>query len=162
MGSLLYLHKRMVMLKELSEFLGYFAFRTQNTNMGMFGARSLKPTTLWSGEAWLPELYRKSSRSDMKALNSDGNTRNYTDTQGRRRFTAGPRLKGTETYPKGFGLALCELWKTHRLHRPLLPVPDFVDNETQSFSFTRDTWADADLVSVAAEVGLHCSRLMFP
>ncbi len=74
-------------------------FHEVHTWMDGFGARSAKPTRLYSSEKWLPTL----ARPAPKGCDSSGVVVCGPD---RRAVSGGPRLKQTQEYPEDFARAI--------------------------------------------------------
>lgn len=83
----------------------------QHISMGAFGAKSLKPTWLYSSSEAIEELAEFSQpfdRDERIAL-----VEHYHDASGKSRIKGNQMLKGSQSYPRGFGRALSKLRTRH-------------------------------------------------
>ena len=151
--SLVFKHDRMRMLIDMMKKLNVGGPFFQNTSLGMFGAESAKPITLMSSESWVSKLYRKRDRT----FNSEGNTVYSIDANGNSRYTAGPKLKGTQTYPAGFGTEVCRLYLENK--KKLTVDADDLDTDSDDDPVTADLWEDARLEALASAVGFDPTKM---
>ena len=77
-----------------------------NTFMGAYGAGSRKLTTLRSNAPWVMLLQKQLSDDDKVRVNSVGIATQYTNADGKRCATGGPKLKQTQEYHAEYGNAL--------------------------------------------------------
>ncbi len=83
--------------------------------MGVYGARCVKPTTLMGTAPYLQLLACKCSASLRHQLQEEGvqTTTRWTDSTGRRRCQGTAALKGAQEYPEGFGAAHALAFQAH-------------------------------------------------
>ena len=115
--------------------------------MGSYGAASPKPTFLWSPSTTvinfsLPLPDREwESMVDKKTM-PDGSVQ----------VSGNSRLKGSQTYPRQFGLATVRVWRT-------APKRDLPVAKPQPFNVwqplsKRDMWSDANLTEIMQYLSL--------
>eukprot|EP00974_Lingulodinium_polyedra_P064495 6231397-Lingulodinium_polyedra.AAC.1 len=129
-SSLMHLHPRMVMLRNLSKAHKGIGYNEIKTNMGAFGARTRKPTNLFSGEAWLPKLARKLPKGFQ------GDSSGVTSVHGGA-VTGGPRLKETQAYTPELGVAIVEGYKRRA---ECIDIPSSEDESIVTNQEDEDTW----------------------
>ena len=80
--------------------------------MGFFGAKSLKPTWLYSTET-ITEIDKFQKTSSKMFCKKDGwqTAKQYTDKKGTKKVVGGKDLKRSQSYPAGFGCAVQKLYK---------------------------------------------------
>jgi len=105
--SLLFEHPRMKGLYNMMQIT-----RT-HTLMWRFGARSKKPTWLWSNRDWLHEienwalpLLRRRSIHPLAP--------SIKDKKGQPRFSGGKKTKESQAYTRGFGCAVANVFSAHQ------------------------------------------------
>ena len=140
-SSLLFQHPRMQQLvRSLTIYRAHMY-------MGAFGAESPKPTFLWApisdvkkfslplpeGKEWV-ETVSKTTKED-----------------GTVQITGNSNLKGTQTYPREFGLATVRVWRT-AVKRSVPLIKE--SNPPCSFWSPKDSWKDADLTEVVQFLSL--------
>ena len=81
-------------------------------NMCDFGHATKKPTELWSNKPEVVEIkkYATPAKKPKKVVKL---VDQYVDKNGRKRVTGGKLLKGSQSYPKGFGEAMASLMATN-------------------------------------------------
>ncbi|CAJ1413450.1 unnamed protein product [Effrenium voratum] len=89
--------------------------------LGSFGARTLKPVTLWGTASWLQQLPNTLNPSTRGTLRRIGSllgldvVRRYQDGRGVSRLAGGRDLRGTQAYPGSLGLTVGRLLSDHLL-----------------------------------------------
>ena len=114
-------------------------FRT-HMHMGSYGAKSPKPTHLWSpcpevNMFSLPLPDREWETMVSKKLMPDG----------RVQVTGNSLLKNSQTYPREFGFATLRVWKMiekREFPKEASPPKNLLQSKT------KDSWKDADLTDV--------------
>ena len=90
-------------------------FYKTSTWMGAYGAPTRKPTWLLSTEGWTTRLARTLKRDAPKGV--AGTTLQMGSTiGGRNRVCGGPRLKESQAYPPGYGVAVQRYWWEHYIN----------------------------------------------
>ena len=82
-----------------------FGFKNIFTHMGAFGAKTTKPSVLWSSESWIQHLV-KSVPSNSKA-DQDVQVVRTVACVGRTSISGGRHLKETQAYPDDYGHVIC-------------------------------------------------------
>ena len=148
-SSLMCLHPRMLQVKAACG----AAWRHTHTWLGMFGAKTQKPTRLWSSSPAVHLLHKKldtkrswdSSKVAIKEL--DGS------------ISGGPELKATQAYPVGYGQAVSQAFLAHRKGAAAAQDDDN-DSDSDTVADPDDAWDDAELRAVCEFAGVPHNRLM--
>lgn len=107
---------------ELRFLLDLLAFITgyecQRFWMGHWGAPSPKLSLAWGNCPWIPELKKTMTREQREKLSSEGIAIKYQCPKtGKDKVCGGPKLKGTQVYPRKFAQRIYKLHSTCKASR---------------------------------------------
>ena len=126
--------------------------------MGMFGAKTQKPTELLSCSAWTSKLARKLDRSRLSEWDSAETVKKWVDKDGNTKCCGAAGLKATQAYPVGYGQAVFAEWKEgqDQAGHPLGLGSDDTNWQTwqKAVSDANLDWGPADLQAVADFMGV--------
>ena len=117
------------------------------TYMGAYGGKTKKATILRGSHAWMMKLAKKISPEQAAQLDSTGVFRSY-EKNGKKCVEGGAKLKSTQEYPPGYGVAVLEHWT----QQPTTEMDDDIEFENEMDALAKlgtDHWADAELDWVA-------------
>ena len=145
-SSFMLLHPRMMQIIELSSTGCIRPLWQVQTNMGSFGAETLKPTFLFGSAPWMRKLCRDASWfRDAQSVHDImlRLVRSQVDEFGAIKIWGAAALKGTQVYPAGYGLAISKLLQTgeHAVDESFEDAPEFRTAD-------REHWLDACLLNV--------------
>ena len=141
--SLLWEHPRM------QEFLRKCKVFRSHMYMGAYGAASPKPTFLWAPTPAVQSMSLPLPEQDWQAM-----VTRKTLEDGRSHVTGNAYLKGSQTYPKKFGLATLQLWQT--VPKRGLPQDGLLPTVRWH---PRDSWKDAELNELVQYLSLGTFKL---
>ena len=145
--SLMERHPRMQDLQEFARTKpGLIGYNSVRTWMGAFGGGTAKPTIIYSGENWLPEL----ALAKPKGFKPKDGLEVVTNSGGK--VTGGRDLRGTHAYPPGFGKAVKDGYTSASRVGSSASAHDDSDDESADIH-TDDEWEDADMASVFEFLG---------
>ena len=142
-SSLLEYHPRMQEMATLHPMFRAFTW------LGAYGPGSPKGSILYSCHEFIGELYRPITR-DTQFKDTNNLARKYVDSSGKARVHGLAGLKGSQTYPAGFGSALVAMYSTHSdaINAGARALHAEVPALFQVAVAGSDCWLDADLAGV--------------
>eukprot|EP00959_Pyramimonas_sp_CCMP1952_P374104 7834749-Pyramimonas_sp.AAC.1 len=117
--------------------------------MHMFGARTQKPTWLYSSKAFIQTIshYAIPIKERVSPDDAPEMCRYYQDSWGQTKFTRGAHMKESQSYPRGFGEAMARMLQDNA--NSIMDSATFSDeqslNQSPPAEADMDPWADANL-----------------
>ena len=141
-NSLLECHPRWALLQDL-----FNRFWKLHMWMQPYGGSSPKATLLYSNMVGVESLFLA---RDPQATSEVQTVERYVNAEGQECFKGSADLKGTQAYPRDFGMRVSEKWQDARVLA--FPQPGIPLQELLSVTCSDDPWDDARLNVILADL----------